>query len=122
MEYQIPVAQWIIFILQVMMVSVNNMFISDKVFKQKSIENPSIIRDYTSASEYFEEKCDFVLRKKFPATARVIIRLQMIFSEMMIIFILIIQGFILVSQEPNLMFWGFLIFSLTLQTAVVSAS
>lgn len=46
----------------------------------------------------------------------------MIFSEMMIIIILIVQGFILVFQSPNLLYWGFLIFSLTLQTAVVSAS
>ena len=73
-------------------------------------------------AEFYEDKCDFVLRKKFPSFARIIIRLRMIFSEMMIIGILIIQGFILVLQPPNLMFWGFLIFSLTLQTAVVSAS
>lgn len=46
----------------------------------------------------------------------------MIFSEIMILAILIVQGFILAFQDANLMYWGFLIFSLTLQTAVVSAS
>ena len=40
-------------------------------------------------SDYYEEKCDFVLRKKFPSCARILIRLRMIFSEMMIIGILI---------------------------------
>lgn len=64
--------------------------------------------------DYYEDKNAFVLRKKFPSLAKLIIRITMIFSEMMIISILITQGFILVLQPPNLMFWGFLIFSLTL--------
>ena len=96
------------------MVGINNLYVSDKPYRQKSIENPNVYKEYASIAEYYEEKCDIVLRKKFPATARVIIRLSMIFSEMMIIGILIIQGLILVQQSPNLMFWGFLIFSLTL--------
>ena len=44
----------------------------------------------------------------------------MIFSEMMILIILIVQGAIVAGQEPNLIFWGFLSFSFTLQTSVVS--
>jgi hypothetical protein len=46
----------------------------------------------------------------------------MIFSEIMIMGILILQGLVLAFQEPNLLYWGFLIFSLTLQAAVVSAT
>lgn len=71
------------------MVSINNLFVSDKTYKQKSIENPNVIKEYNSIAEYYEEKNDFVLRKKFPGTARVLIRLTMIFSEMTIIAILI---------------------------------
>jgi hypothetical protein len=44
----------------------------------------------------------------------------MIFSEMMILIILIVQGAIVAGQEPNIIFWGFLIFSFILQTSVVS--
>jgi len=82
-------------------------------YKANSIDG-SGEREYDSMADYYEERCDFVLRKKFPGSARLLIRVRIIFSEMMIISILITQGFILVLQPPNLMFWGFLIFSLTL--------
>jgi len=62
------------------------------------------------------------LTKKFPFLAKIFIRVSMIFSEIMIMGILILQGLVLALQEPNLLYWGFLIFSLTLQTAVVSAT
>lgn len=39
--------------------------------------------------DYYEDKNAFVLRKKFPSFAKVLIRVTMIFSEMMIISILI---------------------------------
>jgi len=107
---------------QILMYTVNKFFMPGKAHRAKSLENPSITVEYPSLGEYYEDKCDYVLRKKFPSFAKVLIRVRMIFSEMMIIAILITQGFILVLQPPNLMFWGFLIFSLTLQTAVVSAS
>lgn len=99
--------------LQVLMTTVNKFFLPG-IVKEKSLENPAVKKNYPSLGEYYEEKCDIVLRKKFPATGRILIRLRMIFSEMMIILILITQGFILVSQPANLLFWGFLIFSLTL--------
>ena len=78
------------------MYTVNRMYMQGKTYKAKSLENPTVNKDYPSMSDYYEDKCDFVLRKKFPACARILIRLRMIFSEMMIIGILIIQGFILV--------------------------
>lgn len=116
-----PYTQWTILMVQVLMTTVNKFFLPG-IVKEKSLENPSVYKNYLSLGDYYEEKCDLVLRKKFPTTARFLIRLRMIFSEMMIILILITQGFILVTQNPNLLFWGFLIFSLTLQTAVVSAT
>lgn len=39
--------------------------------------------------DYYEDKNAFFLRKKFPSLAKVLIRVTMIFSEMMIISILI---------------------------------
>jgi hypothetical protein len=103
------------------MTTINKFFLPG-IVKEKSLENPSVYKNYLSLGEYYEEKCDLVLRKKFPRAARLLIQLRMIFSEIMIILILITQGFILVNQTANLLFWGFLIFSLTLQTAVVSAN
>lgn len=117
-----PIGQWVILMTQILLYTVNKFFMTGKPHRAKSLENPSIVIEYSSLAEYYENKCDFVLRKKFPYLAKVIIRLRMIFSEIMIIGILITQGLILVTQPPNIMFWGFLIFSLTLQTAVVSAS
>ena len=32
-------------------------------------------KDFYSIAEFFEEKCDFVLRKKFPSASRFVIRL-----------------------------------------------
>jgi hypothetical protein len=40
----------------------------------------------------------------------------------MIMLILILQSLTLVFQDPNLLYWGFLVFSLVLQSAVVSAT
>jgi hypothetical protein len=115
LEYDIPTGQWVIFFLQVLMALVNDFFRASPSgpYKAHALDG-SGEQSYYSMADYYEEKCDFVLRKKFPGSARLLIRVRIIFSEMMIIVILITQGFILVLQPPNLMFWGFLIFSLTL--------
>ncbi len=75
---------------------------------------------YNSIALYYEAKCDHILMMKFPTLAKVLIRISMIFSEVMIIGILIVQGFILVFQAPNIMYWLFLIFSMILQVSVIS--
>ena len=84
-----PIGQWVILMTQVLLYTVNKFFMSGKPHRTKSLDNPLVTVEYPSMAEYYEDKCDFVLRKKFPALARVIIRLRMIFSEMMIISILI---------------------------------
>lgn len=70
------------------MTTVNKFFLPEETW-EKSLENPLVKKKYNSLGEYYEEKCDLVLRKKFPATGRFIIKLRMIFSEMIIILILI---------------------------------
>ena len=81
--------------LHVLMSTVNSFFKKDKTFMKPSFENPNIIVKYESSGEFFEEKCDHILKIKFPNLAKFLIKLSMIFSEVMIIAILIIQGFIL---------------------------
>ena len=72
------------------MVSINGMFVpGEKPYTARSYESNQK-KEFYSVADFFEEKCDFVLRKKFPSSARFLIRLQMIFSEMMIISILIV--------------------------------
>jgi hypothetical protein len=121
MQYSIPGAQWIIFMLSVLMATTNSFFREEaEPLYRKSPQNETKMVCYASEADYYEAKCDYVLRKKFPGTIKLIVRLASISSEMMILIILIIQGVVLASQAPNLIFWGFLIFSFTLQTAVVS--
>jgi hypothetical protein len=120
LEHDIPYWQWILLFLYVFMATINYCFRKDKSIKRQSFENDEIV-EYGSSAEYYESKCDHVLRKKFPGTSKVLNRIVYIFSNMMILIILIIQGFILAFQQPNVLFWGFLILSLTLQRVVVSA-
>lgn len=88
---------------------------------KQSFDNDTEMIEYASTAEYFEAKCDFILRKKFPSTSKFLNRIIYIFSEMMILIILLAQGFILAFQPPSVLFWGFLILSLTLQRVIVSA-
>lgn len=81
--------------LHVLMSTVNSFFKKDKNFTKPSFENPNIIVKYESTGEFYEDKCDYVLKIKFPKFAKFLIRITMIFSEIMILAILIIQGFIL---------------------------
>jgi hypothetical protein len=107
--------------LSVLMATTNSFFREEPEPKYRPCpDDDKKIQAYVSEANYYEVKCDYVLRKKFPGTIRLIVRLSNILSEMMIIIILIVQGVVLASQSPNLIFWGFLIFSFTLQTAVVS--
>ena len=74
-------------------------------------------------AEYYEEKIDKILTKKFPSLAKIVIRVRVVLSEIMILFILIVQTMILAFQsQANIMFWGFLFFSLILQAYVISSS
>ncbi len=95
------------------MYTINYCFRKDKKIMRQSFESEEIV-EYGSSAEYYESKCDFVLRKKFPSTSKFLNRIVYIFSNMMILFILILQGFILAFQPPSILFWGFLILSLTL--------
>lgn len=79
-----------------MITTTNDFFRKDKTFKKKSFENDAISVTYHSTAEYYEDKCDFILKKKFPSLTKWLIRIQMIFSEMMFLIILIVQGLILV--------------------------
>lgn len=91
MEYSIPVGQWGILMACVFLTTINKFYRKDK--RQKvapAFENPSKKVTYDSTSEYYEAKCDFVLRIKFPNLAKILVKIQMIFSEMMIIAILIV--------------------------------
>ncbi len=97
MEYSIPWSQWLILMLFVFITTVNKFFELRKV-KLRSIENPNLKIDYNSVADYYEAKCDYILKIKFPKLAKILIKLQMIFSEMMILIILIVQGLILVVQ------------------------
>lgn len=47
-------------------------------------------KEYTSAGGYFEAVNDFTLTMKFPKLAKVMIRVRMILSEIMIMLILIL--------------------------------
>ena len=114
MEYNIPYWSWLILVLYILMAAVNSCFKKDREIKRHSFENPDKETIYESTAAYYEAKCDFVLRKKFPWTAKILNRIVYICTEMMILIILIIQGFILAFQPPSFLFWGFLIFSLTL--------
>jgi hypothetical protein len=71
-------------------------------------------------ADYYEKKISQELTKKFPTFAKIFIRISVILSEMMILFILIVQTLILALQQANLMYWGFLVLSLILQAYVIS--
>ena len=77
---------------------------------------------HRSVADYYEEKCKANLRKKFPYWTKIVNRILYIISEMMIIIILLTMGVILTIQTPNMLFWGSLILSLTLQYVVVCAT
>jgi hypothetical protein len=105
-----------------MMTSINYCFRRDKKLLKQSFDDPDKMIEYMSTADYYEAKCDYVLRRKFPKSAKILNRIKQIFSQMMIITILMLQGIILALQKPSLFFWGMLIFSLSLQSVVINSS
>jgi hypothetical protein len=101
--------------------NVNRAYRRDKPKIEPDFDNNKKMVEYGSTAEFYEAKCDYVLRKKFPTTTKILNAIVFICSEMMILIILIVQGFILAFQPPSILFWGFLALSLTLQRIVVSA-
>jgi hypothetical protein len=83
--------------LSVLMSTINNFFVEDKIVVEKSFEDEKQTSTFASTSAYYEAKCDYILQRKFPSSARFLIRIGMIFSEMMILIILIVQGGIVAS-------------------------
>jgi hypothetical protein len=77
------------------MQTINRCFRRDKIIIRPDFDNEKVMVEYGSTAEYYESKVDFILRKKFPKTSKFLNRIFYICSEMMIIIILIIQGFIL---------------------------
>jgi len=70
--------------------AINYCFRLDKKIVKPAFEDDRKEVEYLSTAEYYEAKCDFVLRKKFPTTSKFILRIVYIFSEMMILIILIL--------------------------------
>ncbi len=59
----------------IFMYFINNLYKIDKSIKRQSPEDPNRIIEYKSTSEYYEAKCDSVLRKKFPGTSKILNRI-----------------------------------------------
>ena len=69
---------------------INFMFCKDKKFKRADPSDPKHIIEYEATADYYEAKCDAVLRKKFPATSKFLNRITQIFSMFIIVIILMI--------------------------------
>lgn len=89
---------------------------------RKDPEEPTQTKFYRTEAEYFEDKVDATLRKKFKLIAKYLNRVMQVISQFIIIIILIVQCVIVMLQPPSLFFWGFLIFSLVLQTVVIKTT
>lgn len=50
MEYKIPLGQWLILMLHVLMSTVNAFFKKDKTFVKPSFENPNVMIKYESTA------------------------------------------------------------------------
>jgi hypothetical protein len=72
------------------MATINYSFRYDKKLTKPSFEDETKEIEYLSTAEFYEAKCDYVLRKKFPTTSKIILRVVYIFSEMMILLILLL--------------------------------
>lgn len=87
LQYDIPFQQWIILILNFGLFTVNRFFKADK---EGTVENEFNGEKFKSAGEYYEARNDFNLTLKFPRLAKIFIKIRMIFSEIMIMLILIL--------------------------------
>lgn len=98
----------------------NRLFKKEKdAFYDDSYDGRNTRKLYHSKAEVAEAKLDHKFTQNLPSISKMGIRIRIFLSEIMILMILILQSLILVFQEPNLLYWGFMIFSLTLQAAVV---
>ena len=76
---------------------------------------------FLSTADFYEDKIDEVLRKKFPRTIRCISRVSYIISEFMIIIILMIQLLLLSTVAPiSIFFWIINILTLLIMTAIIT--
>ena len=64
----------------IFMTFINSLFKNDKTIKRHDPDEPAIMIEYPSTAAYYEAKCDSVLRKKFPRTAKVLNRVTQICS------------------------------------------
>jgi hypothetical protein len=113
LQYDIPFQQWTILLLNFALYTVNRFFKADRKtegYKCREFNGEK----FTSAGEYYEAVNDFTLTIKFPRLAKIFIRVRMMLSEIMIMLILILQSLTLVFQDPNILYWFFLMFSLAL--------
>ena len=117
MEVPIPFGQWIILMLFVFMKNINNLFKTNEYQKKKAERKGKKVKASNMVekdADYYEDKIEKILTKKFPFIAKIFIRVKVSLGEMMNLTILIVQSLTLAFQEPNIMYWGFLIFSLVL--------
>ena len=122
MEVPIPFGQWVILLLFVLMKNINNMFKTEK-YKVAKMAKKGITYEVDKTvkdADYYEEKIEKILTRKFPFLSKIFIRIQVGISEAMNLTILIVQSLTLAFQEPNIMYWGFLVLSLVLQAIVIS--
>ena len=130
-EIQIPITQWAILLIMFGLFTVNRLFKKGKMDKNGKMlekiegecyDGKDTVKLFESQAEKYEERNDYHLSRKFPYLSRVGIRLRMIVSEVGIMTLIICQTLILVFQDPNLLYWVFLILSLILQISVVASS
>lgn len=123
MEVPIPFGQWVILGLFVFMKNINNLFKTNEYQKKKAARKGRELKTTNLVekdADFYEDKIQKILTKKFPFLAKIFIRIKVSLGEMMNLSILIVQSLTLAFQKPNIMYWGFLIFSLILQAVVIS--
>ena len=93
------------------MYHINYAFREDKKqIRQLIPGDKASIKEYDSTAEYYEAKIEFELRQKLPTYSKFTSGIFKLFSELIILFFLIIQGLILILESPSVFFWGILIF------------
>ncbi len=103
MEVPVPFGQWTVLMMCVFLKSINSMFITKSNQGKKSLkEEEGFKRPDSEAkttvdhdADYYETTISQTLTKKFPLIAKIFIRLNVFFSEMMILTILIVQSMVL---------------------------
>lgn len=107
MEVPVPFGQWTILFLTVFLKNVNSMYVTKKNNGERSKKpkvqaeqegysalpdgaRPGVETSSVKDADYYENKISQELTKKFPTSAKIFIRISVILSEMMILFILIV--------------------------------